>query len=461
MLKIENITAVTLDQQRRIIEDAAIVIDGNQIVAVDVASRLRAEYPEVPVFNANHMVAIPGLIDTHAHADQSLLRGVGDRMHWIPFLDDVIDPYLLKRDPGDAVLAYTLSIMEMLRSGTTCFVSPNVDPRDDYAALTAAIGQLGIRAVLGRFITAKEDEDSAQAAQEVVSKATHIMSRWHESENGLAHFWFGLMVPRRPGDSDHPEFYKAVARASREMGVGIVYHFCSEIEDAAYIEDTYGCRPAEWSRDNHALGSNVLLINGCWVTPLEIQILADTGTHLAHSPVANMKMASGVLPVPDALAGGVNVSLGTDGALNNNSYDMFGEMKTACLLQNSVRRDAAALTAETVLEMATIRGAEAVGRAHELGSLEAGKHADIVLVDMRRPNAMPVHDLVSNLVFSCNSSNVHTVFVAGRKVVDKGQVLGMDEATVIENARLRAEHVRQQLNLPSRDIWPILRAKSH
>lgn len=455
MFRIDNVIAVTMDSRRRIIEDATIVVDGNRIVAVSKGAELGDAYRDADVINGKGKVAIPGLIDTHAHADQSLLRGLGDRLHWIPFLDDVIDPYLEQRDPGDAVLANTLSMMEMLRSGTTCFVNPNVDPRDDYAALTEVVGRLGIRAVLGRFTMPKEGEDNSNVSKEAVTEAVEIMNRWHESENGLAHFWFGLMVPRRPGDTDHPEFYKAVAQASREMGVGIVYHFCSETEDADYIEKTYGCRPAEWSRDNHALGSNVLLINGCWVTPLEIRILADTGTHLAHSPVANMKMATGTLPLPEILAGGVNVSLGTDGALNNNSYDMFAEMKTACLLQNSVRRDAAAMTAETALEMATIHGAEAIGRAHELGSLAAGKRADIVLVDLHRPNALPIHNVVSNLVFSCNGSNVHSVFIDGRKVVENGQVTGMDPADILGRAQSRAESVRQQLGLSSRQEWPV------
>lgn len=460
MFRIDNVIAVTMDSQRRVIEDATIVVDGKKIVAVSLAAELSHEYRDATVVDGKRMVAIPGLIDTHAHADQSLLRGLGDRLHWIPFIDDVIDPYLEQRDPDDAVLANTLSMMEMLRSGTTCYVSPNVDPRDDYAALTAMIGQLGIRAVLGRFTMPQQGADSPRAAASVVDNAVDIMTRWHETEDGLAHFWFGLMVPRRPGDTDYPEFYKAVAQASRETGVGIVYHFCSEIEDADYIVNTYGCRPAEWSRDNNALGSNVLLINGCWVTPLEIQILADTGTHLAHSPVANMKMATGVLPLPDVLAGGVNVSLGTAGALNNNSYDMFGEMKTACLLQNSVRRNAAAMSAETALEMATIRGAEAIGRAHELGSLEAGKRADIVLVDLHRPNAVPVHDVVSNLVFSCNGSNIHSVFIDGRKVVENGQVTGMDLADVLGRAQARAESIRQQLRLSPRREWPVTGAKS-
>ena len=266
--------------------------------------------------------------------------------------------------------------------------------------------------------------------------------------------WFGLMVPRQAGDKDYPAFYKEVATRSREMDVGIVYHFCSEFEDAVYIQNTYGVRPAEWSRDNHALGPNVLLINGCWITPLEIEILASTGTHLAHSPVANMKMATGVLPVPDVIAGGVNVSLGTDGALNNNTYDMFAEMKTACLLQNSVRRSASALTAETALEMATIHGARAIGRDKELGSIEPGKLADIVLVDMKRVNASPVHDVVSNLVFATNGGNVHTVFIGGRKVVEAGCVLGIDEAAVLERVQERADTVRADLGLSTVTTWP-------
>ena len=138
---------------------------------------------------------------------------------------------------------------------------------------------------------------------------------------------------------------------------------------------------------------------------------------------------------------------------------MFHEMKAACLLQNSVRRDAAALTAETALEMATIRGATAIGRAHDLGSLEAGKRADIVLLDLRRPNMVPTHDLVSNLVFSCNGSNVHTVFVDGTKVVENGQVLGMDEGKILAAAQPRAELIRKQLNLSVRQEWPVVRTE--
>ncbi len=444
---ISNVTVVSMDAKRRILPNAAIAIDGDRILAVDAAAVLKERFPEAENIDASGLVALPGFIDTHAHADQSLLRGLGDELHWHPFLDCVVSPWLAKRDPADSVLANTLSMIEMIRTGTTCFVSPNADPRDDYEALTAAVAQTGIRAIFCRFIMAKENDFSAEAAKAAVAVASTEMTRWHGGANGNVTMWFGLDVPRRPGDLVYPHFYREVAEEARRTGAGIVYHFCSEFEDSIYAQNTFGMRPAEWSHDNHALGPNVLLIGGCWMTPLEMRILADTGTHLAHSPVAHMKMATGILPLPDVRAAGVNVTLGTDGGLNNNTHDMFGEMKACCLLQNASRRSAKACTALEALEMATIAGARAIGREHELGSIEAGKLADIVLLDLNKTHTAPTHSLLSNIVFAANPSNVHTVMIGGRIVLQDGKVLGVDESAIIARVHERAPVIRATLGL--------------
>lgn len=453
---LHNVTVVTMDKERRIITDGAIAFEGDIIRSVGKAESLFSAHSSAVREDGHGMVVLPGFIDTHAHADQSLLRGIGDQLHWIPFLDDVVDPYLTRRYPEEGIIANKLAMVEMLRNGTTCFVSPNVDPRDNFEQLIEAVGELGIRAILGRFTMPEPGEDSAAIAATTLKSTMKVMNAWHESANGLVSMWFGLDVPRRPGDTDHPEFYEAVMRESKQLGVGIVYHFCSEFEDAVYIVNRYGMRPAEWSLANHALGENVLLIGGTQMTPQEIQILKDTGTHLAHSPVANMKMATGNLALIDVLAAGVNVGLGTDGALNNNSYDMIAEMKTAVLLQNSMRRNAQALGAHQVLEMATINGARAIGRENELGSIEIGKQADLVLMNLSQPCTVPVHDLISNIVFSAGPRNVHSVYVAGRKVVANGAVTGIDEDRLLIDAREVAEILATRLQLTPKQQWPVL-----
>lgn len=450
---IENVTAVTVDARRRIITDAAIAFEGERIVAVEKADAVRARFPAASAIDGAGMIALPGLIDTHGHADQSLLRGLGDERHWIPFLDEIVEPYLRDRDPADAVTAYQLSGLEMVRGGTTCFVSPNVDPRDDFAALTTAIGALGLRAVLARWTAPLDEPDGDAAARAAVDAAASDVRTWNGAAGGLVTMWFGLMIPRRPGDGYYPRFYRRAAAEARDLGAGITYHFCSEIEDSYYMDNAFGMRPAAWSHANGVLGPNVLAIGASAVTPDELRILAETGTHVAHSPVANMKMATGIFPLAAALAAGTHVALGTDGGLNNNSHDMFAEMKTAALLANAGARRAATISATTVLELATINGARAIGRAHDLGSLEAGKLADIVLVDLDRPHTIPLHDIVSNLVFAANAASVDTVIVGGRIVVRGGRVQGVDEAAVLDRARAAATRVRGRL--PIAGHWPV------
>ena len=441
MTLIKDITIVTMNPDREIITNGAIRIEGSKIVAIDKSEN----FPESPAsINGGGMVALPGLIDTHAHADQSLLRGLGDQMHWVPFLDKIVDPYLSERSIHHSVLANQLSMIEMIKGGTTCFLSPNADPTDDFNLLSEASSNIGIRAIFCRFTTAKEKTRAW----------VNNLNDLNQRKNKLVDVWVGLDIPRVQGDTAHPDFYRDVRHVCERLGTGLAYHFCSEFEDSVYMYNEFGKTAAEWSRDNGILGPNVVLINGCQLTAGDIKILKETGTHLSHSPVANMKMATGILPASDVLHAGVNLALGTDGALNNNTYDMFAEMKAACLLQNSSKRSARALRPEHALEMATVNGAKAVGKT-DLGSIEVGKEADIILVDMMNPRTRPQHDVASNLVFSASASQVRHVFVAGKHVLNNYQLEGVSELEIMRKVDSAADEIREIAAETNTPLWPM------
>jgi cytosine/adenosine deaminase-related metal-dependent hydrolase len=443
VLLVTDVTTVTMDLERRVVHDAAVAIDGARIAAVGKATDLATRYPGADVLDGRGMLAVPGLVDAHAHADQSLLRGWTDDLTWVPFLAEWIDPYLRERDPAVAIAAYRLTMLEMLCSGTTCFVSPNVDPRDDLDGLVGAIEEMGLRAVLAHWVDAPAALDRASAAVE----------RWNGAATGRVQLRFGLDIPRLPGDRYQPSLYGATAARARELGSGIVSHFCSETEDWTYYEDHFGLRPTQWAEREGILGPTTLLINGCWLTAVEAGILAATGTPVVASPTATMKMASGTTRVRDLRDAGVTVALGTDGAANNNSFDMVREMKAACVAQNADRGRAGTLTAEDALELATIEGARALGLEDELGSLEPGKRADVVLVDLRHAHTWPVHDPVSNLVYAAAGRDVDTVIIDGRVLVRGGEPVAVDVARVLDDAATASGRVAGLL--PTRGLrWP-------
>lgn len=443
VLVIADVVAITMDPDRRVVGGAAIAVDGGRIVWVGKAEEVEARFPDAERLVGRGMVALPGLIDAHCHADQSLLRGRTDDLGWVPFLRDWIDPYLALRQPATTIAAYQLSMLEMIRSGTTCFVSPNVDPSDDWDALIASIELFGLRAVLAHWA------DSPAG----VERAADAIGRWDGAGGGRIRVRIGLDIPRLPGDRERPDLYRAAVAAAESLRSGFVYHFCSEVEDVAWSVDNWAMRPAEWARDRGLLGAHALLINACQVSPIEVSILAETATPVVHSPTANMKMASGVAPVGDLREAGVVVALGSDGPANNNSFDLFGEMKTACLLQNLSRRGPGSMHAEDALEMATIGGAVAIGQADDIGSLEEGKRADIVLVDLAQPHTSPVRDPVSNLVYAARGANVATVIVNGEVLMRDGVITVCDERAVMTAAARAASDVDRILP-SSVPRWP-------
>jgi 5-methylthioadenosine/S-adenosylhomocysteine deaminase len=285
--------------------------------------------------------------------------------------------------------------------------------------------------------------------------AREAIFKWHGAADGRLQVWYGPQVPRAPATTCSPEFYARVAHQAAEYATGITIHLGAEADDIPFFEQTFHLKPVEFALMYGMVGSNVLLINGCWFTDDEIRILAETDTRLVHSPSANMKMASGVAKVTRMREAGVTVALGCDSGANNNCHDMIREMKAASLLQKISGMDAHAMPAEAVLEMATINGARAIGRQTTLGSIEPGKQADLILVNMRQPHTQPEYDPIANLVYCAHGGDVDTVLVAGRILMRNRKMIHVDEREILDEAQTRGQALLDSAGIRVTSNWPI------
>ncbi|MDP6701020.1 MAG: amidohydrolase [Candidatus Latescibacteria bacterium] len=463
MLLVTNVTAVTVDAQRRIVTAAAILVEDERIAEIGKTADLVARHPGVEQLDGRGMLALPGLIDAHAHSDQALLRGAADNLPWRPYLQDVIWPLLGQRTPEDALISLKLCMLEMIKSGTTCFVDSIVPSHYDFDILAQAVVDMGMRGVLAKYVlpdTLFERDASPMvkgdlsAEDESLADAVCGIQTWHGAAGGRLQVWLGPLVPRdEPPASASPDFYRKVSRLAAAHDTGITIHLAGTIDDPPFFKREFGMLPAEFAQRYDLVGPNVLLINGTWFSEAEIPILAETDTRLVHSPSANMKMGEGVAKVPQMREAGVTVALGCDAGANNNCHDMIREMKAASLLHNLTMMDPTTLTAEDALEMATIDGARAIGREDELGSLQVGKQADVILVDLQQPHTMPIHDPIANLVYAAHGGNVDTVMVAGKVLMRGRELLVADEAAILDEAQARGAALLERGGIEVAPEW--------
>jgi cytosine/adenosine deaminase-related metal-dependent hydrolase len=465
MQLITNVTAVTMDADRRILTRAAIAIEDDRIVAVDKSDVLEARYAQADRLDGQEMLALPGLIDAHCHSPQTMLRSVADDLPWRPYLEDYIWPLQGSYTPEDALVSMKLTLLEMIKSGTTCFVDPLVHTRYDLDRLAQAVDEMGMRAVLAKMVMDQAgvaqqmgviDAGMLETEEQSLAEAERAIQTWNGAAGGRLRIWYGPRVPREPAIACSPDFYPRVQALASEHGVGLTVHLAGEIDDLEFFQREFGRKPAEFARDFGLVGPNVLIAMGCWISEEEISILADNGVKLVHCPSANMKMASGIARVPAMRRKGVTVALGCDSGANNNSLDMIREMKAASLLQNIANMDATALTAEDALEMATLEGARAIGQEDDLGSLEAGKQADVILVNLRKAHTTPQFDPIANLVYCAHGGDVDTVLVAGEVLMRNRQVLVADESAILADAETHGRALLQRTGTEIKPLWPVV-----
>jgi len=428
---------VTMDDDSRVIENGAIAVDDGVILAIDDAAQIDERFSAAGTLSGDNRVVMPGLINGHSHAAMTLLRGVADDLALMDWLNNYIFPAEVEFVDAEFVRIGTeLACWEMIRGGTTTFVDMYYYPD----VIANVVDQCGLRAMISATVIDQRSPD-AEDALDSLQKGARFVDNWKDQHPRITpiygpHANYTLNV----------EQLVATREAANDGGVPISIHMSESPFELDYSKQTYGKTSIElfdsigFFDGGHTIGAHVV-----WPTPDEIKILADRKVGVIHNPTSNMKIASGISPVRDMLAAGVLVGLGTDGAASNNDLDMWEEMRLASFLQKVDTMDPQVLPATTVLEMATRRGAEAIGQSDLIGSLEVGKRADIIQVEFDDVHFVPTYDVISHLVYVSDEQDVASVVVDGRVLYREEEFLTIDTDRVRREARDLAAAIQSAL----------------
>ncbi|MEM1550925.1 MAG: amidohydrolase, partial [Candidatus Bathyarchaeia archaeon] len=406
-------TVVTMGEDG-IIRDGAVVIESDTIIDLGKSDEIRRKYPRYETINAAGKVVMPGLINAHQHAAMSLLRGYADDYPLKEWLEKWVWPLERHMTGYDIYIGALLTAVESAMGGVTT-INTMYHYFEDYNE-AAALAEVGLRGVVGHVCFSWRKEHDEKALE-------NLARRWHGGAEGRIRV---SVDPHAPYTVD-PEYMKELRAITVELNEKyasktnpIIWHthLAETKDESRKVADSFGITISdgiiEYLDSLEILREDIIAAHCVHLTRRDIEILRLRDVKVAHNPISNLKLASGISPVPEMLSAGVVVALGTDSPCSNNSADMFEVMKIAALIHKGVNEDPTLLPAEKVLKMATIEGARALSWERQIGSIEVGKKADIIIVNFRRPHLCPVYNEVSHLVYAAKSSDVETVIVNGK-----------------------------------------------
>jgi 5-methylthioadenosine/S-adenosylhomocysteine deaminase len=405
-----------------LISDGAIAIKDGKITYVGKRSSVANLQADLEL-GARGKVALPGLVNCHTHVPMTLFRGLAEDQPLNAWLKDTIWPLEDKLSKDDVYAGAALGCLEMIKGGTTCFADMYF--HEDMVA--EAVEQSGLRAALAEGII---EAGNKSLGEQMFKASVDFAGRFSGQDNGRV----TAMLGPHASYSCSPELLTRIREKSSELNVRVHMHLAESKAMFKDFEKKHGSSEVEFLDGLGFLKSDVVAAHCLSLSSRDRQILSKRGVNVVHVPVANMKLGLGAAKVKDLLQVGLNVSLGTDGPASNNTLDMFETMKFAALLQKLAYHDPRVLSAYEALKMATIDGARALGLESDIGSLEVGKKADIILVDLSKPHLKPLHDIYASLVYSARASDVDTVIVDGKVLMENRQVETLNEQAVLEKA---------------------------
>jgi len=394
------------------ISKADLLIEDGEIKEIGIIDREADK-----VINATGKVVMPGLINTHTHVAMSVFRGYSDELELMEWLSKKMWPIEDKMVSEDVYYASLLSIVEMIKSGTTTF-------NDQYffeESTAKAAAEVGMRAMLSRCIIG--DGEGADAR---IKESEELYNLWHNASDGKIKICVGVHAPY----TCTPDTIKKSVTLAKKLDTPIHIHYLETEDEINQVNERYNKTVTEYLKETGIFESKTILAHGVWINENDAEELKKYDTAVIHNPISNQKLGSGIANIKMLLEKGITVGIGTDGQGSTNTLDMFEEIKSTAYLQKVVNKSATAISGYDVLKMATIDGAKALGLDKEIGSIEVGKKADIIIIDLDKPHLIPVHDIYSTLAYSVNGADVETVIIDGKIIMENRQMLTIDEEMV-------------------------------
>lgn len=415
---IRDTTVLTMNDQNEVLEHVDVVIENGTITKI--GSDISKTSEDAHIIDGSGKLVMPGLINGHCHVPMTLLRNYADDMDLQTWLFDHIFPVEDRLNGDDVYWGSLLGIMEMLSTGTTCFADM-YDHMDDIAS---AVELSGIRAQLSRGQTSNNagpDFSEDRAMKESVD----FVKKWNGAAEGRI---TAAMAPHAIYTCS-PSYIQAIANNAEKLGVPIHVHLDETVREHEDCLRTHGKTPTAHLYDLGLFELKTIAAHCVFITEDDMSLLREKGVSVIHNPASNLKLASGIAPVPEALSAGLNVCIGTDGASSNNNLNMWEDMYLTSILHKGSTRNPRLITADEVLKMATVNGARALGMPH-VGSIQEGNKADLIMVDLEKPHLKPLHNLCSALVYSAQGSDVSMTMVDGRILYQDGEFKTIDREKV-------------------------------
>ncbi|UWG96148.1 amidohydrolase [Dehalobacter sp. DCM] len=408
-----------------------IAVDGDRIISVGECGTAPADFIPDKILDLQNDVVMPGLINMHTHAAMTLLRGYADDMPLMPWLQEKIWPFEDKMTAEDIYWGNALALCEMIRSGTTTMADMYIAEEEAVRVVLEA----GTRALLSRGMIESTKEAGMKSLRENVA----LFEKYHDAGNGRIKILFGPHAPYTCSG----EFLRTVKREADRFGSGLHIHLAETQSEVATIKERYGTTPLRWLEREEVLGGHIIAAHCVYIDDGEMDILKKYQIGVAHNAESNMKLNSGTARISEMQRRGITVSLGTDGTSSNNDLDMFGEMRTASFQQKLVGSPED-LKAYDVLAMATVGGAAAAGIS-DIGKLEPGYKADLISINFDQPHFYPRFSVPSHLVYCARGSDVRTVMVDGKIIMENSNLLTLDAAQICLEVAKRAQRIASEV----------------